>query len=61
MAKAVRQVTANQIASDASLDNPFKHTAESISLAEAFAAGPRKCRMIRDRILDTEPAEPAIS
>jgi hypothetical protein len=61
MAKAVRQVTANQIASDASLDDPFKHTAENISLAEAFAPGARKYRMIRNRILDTEPAEPEIS
>jgi hypothetical protein len=33
---------------------------KNISLGEAPVAGARKCRMIRDSILDTELAEPAI-
>src|ERR1700693_858322 len=40
--------------------DPLEHTTENISLAEALVAGPRKWRMIRDSILDTELAEPAI-
>src|ERR1700752_3051359 len=51
---------ANQTGRDARLDDPLEHTAENISIAEALVAGARKCRMIRDSILDTELAEPAI-
>jgi hypothetical protein len=50
----------NQTGRNARLDDPLEHTTENISLAAALVAGPRKCRMIRDSILDTELAEPAI-
>ena len=50
----------NQISRDARLDDPFEHAAENIPFTEALVAGARKCRMIRDSVLDAEPAEPAI-
>ena len=45
---------------NARLDDPFEYTTEYFSLAEAFIAGTRKCRMIRDSIFDAQLAEPAI-
>ena len=51
---------ANQTGRDARLDDPFEHLAENISLAERLVAGARERRMIRDSVLDTELAEPAI-
>ena len=50
----------NQTGRNARLDDPFEHAAENISLAEALVAGARERRMIRDSVLDTELAEPAI-
>src|ERR1700712_3861259 len=51
---------ANQTGRNTCLDDPFEHATETVSIAEALVAGARKCRMIRDSILDTELAEPAI-
>jgi hypothetical protein len=48
---------ANQADRNARLDDPFEDTAEDLSLTEALVAGARKCRMIRDSILDAELAE----
>src|SRR5712671_7245201 len=45
---------------DAGLDDLLEHPAKNISIAETLVAGARECRMIRDSILDTELAEPAI-
>src|SRR4029077_5169939 len=50
----------NQTGRNARLDDTFKHVAKNIPLAKTLVAGTRKCRMIRDSLLDTEPAEPAI-
>ena len=50
----------NQTGRNARLDDPLEHTTDNISLAEALVAGARERRMIRDSILDTELAEPAI-
>jgi hypothetical protein len=47
---------ANQTDRDARLDGPLEHVAENISITEALVAGARKCRMIRDSVLDTERA-----
>jgi hypothetical protein len=44
----------------ARLHDPLEHTTEKVSLAEALVACARERRMIRDRVLDAEPAEPAI-
>src|SRR5829696_9129729 len=51
---------ANQTGRDARLDDPLEHVAENISIAETLVASARKCRMIRDGVLDSELAEPAI-
>src|SRR5664280_3329486 len=50
----------NQTGRDTRLDNPLKHAAKNLSLAEALIAGSRERRMIRDSILDTELAEHTI-
>src|SRR5205823_6126914 len=50
----------NQAGRNARLDHPFEHTTENVSLAEALVAGACKCRMIWDRMLNAELAEPAI-
>src|ERR1700676_364547 len=50
----------NQTGRNARLDDPFKHAAKNISLAEALVAGARERRMIRDSVLDPELAEPTI-
>src|SRR6476469_5516689 len=50
----------NQTGRNARLDDTFEYATKDISLAEALIAGPRERRMIRDSILDTELAEPAI-
>src|SRR3982074_688406 len=52
--------TANKTSRNAPLDNTLEHATEYFSLAESLVAGARKCRMIRDSILDTELAEPTI-
>jgi hypothetical protein len=52
--------TANQTGRNARFDDPFEHATKNVSLAETLVPGARECRMIRDGILDTELAEPAI-
>ena len=53
--------TANQTGRDACLDDTFEHAAKNIPLAETLIAGARKCRVVRDSVLDTELAESAIA
>jgi hypothetical protein len=60
IAYQLMRVTANQTGCDAGLDNLFEHAAKNLSLTEAFVAGARKRRMIRDSVLDAKLAEPAI-
>jgi hypothetical protein len=50
--------TTNKTGGNARLDNPLEHAAKNIPLAETLVAGARKCRMIRDSVLNTEFAEP---
>jgi hypothetical protein len=45
---------------NARLDDPLEQPAKNIPFTKTFVPGARECRMIRDRILDTEPAEPTI-
>src|ERR1019366_3693130 len=52
--------SANEIGCDTSLDHTLKYLAKDAAVAEAFIAGTRECRMIRDRMLNAELAEPAI-
>src|SRR5438132_1741 len=51
---------ANQTGRDARLDDSLEHVAENISITKTLVAGARKCRMIRDSVLDSKLAEPAI-
>ena len=44
----------------ARLDDPLEHATENMPLAEALVARTQERRVIRDRILDTELAEPAV-
>src|SRR5450755_2062673 len=55
-----KSLATNQTGGNAGLDDPFEHTTEEVSLAEALVADTRERRMIRDGILDAEPAEPTI-
>jgi hypothetical protein len=50
----------NQTGRNARFDDTLKHAAKNIPLAKTLVPGTRERRMIRDSILDTEPAEPAI-
>src|SRR5215207_6058241 len=59
-ARIDRKAFAANTGRDARLDDPLEHVAENISIAETLVASARKCRMIRDGVLDSELAEPAI-
>src|SRR5437879_13917014 len=50
----------NQTRRDPRLDDSLEHVAENISTTKTLVAGARKCRMIRDSVLDSKLAEPAI-
>src|SRR5450631_1331789 len=51
---------ANQTGRKARVDDPFEHAAENIPFTKPLVPGARERRMIRDRVLDTELAEPTI-
>ena len=53
-------LAANQASRDASAHYALKHAPEDAAVSEALIARMRECRMIRDPVLNREPAKPAI-
>src|SRR4029453_19206427 len=52
--------TTDQASFDARGHDALEHAPEDIALAEAFVAGPRECRVIRDGVLQAHLAKQAI-